>query len=184
MPHKDPVVRRAFLRSFNRERMARIRREWLTKHGPCAECGSPDNLELHYVGMGKANHRVFSYTPSRRDALLKDYQVLCHRCRDDRTSVPVETRAEILHLLMAGYGARSAAQIAGVDRSTVTRYWKSMDGASLKCGCGRDAKHTGPCWWRLPLKQLSIPRIEDLRNMRKARFTIRQIREYLRRKAQ
>ncbi len=70
----------------NAARKARRRQEWIVAHGPCAECGSWDELEVDHVDAGtKVSSNVWSWSQIRRDAELAKCQVLCHDCHKTKT---------------------------------------------------------------------------------------------------
>ena len=74
MPYKDPEAQRA----HQREWYARRRAEWIIAHGPCAICGSWEDLEVDHVDpTTKLSHRVWSWAKERREAELAKCQVLC-----------------------------------------------------------------------------------------------------------
>ena len=70
-------------RAFKRSRRA----DWFAQNGPCARCGSRDNLELdHIARANKVSHRIFDLGDERREAELTKCQVLCHRCHVTKTN--------------------------------------------------------------------------------------------------
>lgn len=82
MPYKDPGRQR----KYQRERNARIRREWLQENGPCAQCGNAENLNVDHVDPEtKISHNVWSWSKSRREAELAKCQVLCQVCHFAKT---------------------------------------------------------------------------------------------------
>lgn len=84
MPYKDKETQR----KFQRLRVARIRKEWMSANGPCVKCGSDDRLEVdHIVGELKVSHRVWSWSEVRRSAELSKCQVLCHECHLKKSRV-------------------------------------------------------------------------------------------------
>lgn len=83
MPYKDPDEQRR----FQRERVARIRAEWLDANGPCVDCGSSERLEVDHVDPAtKITHNVWSWTEKRRLAELAKCVVRCHDCHLAKTS--------------------------------------------------------------------------------------------------
>jgi hypothetical protein len=83
VPYKD----RAKQRRYQRERLARARRDWLTENGPCVRCGSSYELEVDHVDPNeKVAHSVWSWAPERRAAELAKCQVLCRSCHQTKTA--------------------------------------------------------------------------------------------------
>lgn len=73
MPYADLAQQR----KYQREWMARRRAEWLAGKS-CAICGSTENLEVDHVDpSAKVEHRVWSWTATRREEELAKCQVLC-----------------------------------------------------------------------------------------------------------
>ena len=82
MPYKD----RAEQNRYQRERAARLRREWLLVNGPCRSCGSWENLEVDHVDpKEKEQHRVWTWSKTRREAELAKCQPLCIDCHRAKT---------------------------------------------------------------------------------------------------
>lgn len=62
-------------------RLKRRRREWVAANGPCARCGSGEELEVDHVDPSmKVDHKVWSWSQVRREAELSKCQVLCRAC--------------------------------------------------------------------------------------------------------
>lgn len=81
MPYADPQRQR----EYQREWIAERRREWLEGKS-CVVCGSMEKLEIDHIdGSQKVSHRVWSWTPARRDAELEKCQVLCMPHHWDKT---------------------------------------------------------------------------------------------------
>ena len=82
MAYLDKQVQREYQKNW----MAKRRLEWITKHGPCADCGSSEKLEIHHQDpMQKVTHYVWSLREERREAELKKCIVLCKQCHHKRT---------------------------------------------------------------------------------------------------
>jgi len=92
MPYKDPEAQR----KYQREWMARRRKEWFEQNGPCVDCGSNENLELDHVDRRfKVSHRIWSWSAARREAELAKCVARCSPCHDGKTLVLGEyTRGE------------------------------------------------------------------------------------------
>jgi hypothetical protein len=71
-------------RRYNREWMAKRRAEFFADE-TCADCGSHEHLELDGSDCSDpVNHRVWSWSTSRRAAELAKYAVRCSSCRVQR----------------------------------------------------------------------------------------------------
>jgi len=86
MPYKDREAQRA----YQREWMARRRREWIEAHGPCVDCGSwTDDLEVDHADPASKVMNptlVWSRRAAVRDAELAKCVVRCHNCHLRKTS--------------------------------------------------------------------------------------------------
>ena len=81
MPFANPEDKRA----YDRERAARLRREWLLANGPC-RCGSWEDLEMHHKDPAqKVSHRIWNWSAERRAAELAKCEPLCKRCHKAET---------------------------------------------------------------------------------------------------
>jgi 5-methylcytosine-specific restriction endonuclease McrA len=81
-----PMATKQEQRTYQREWMAKRRWAWLSVQGPCAECGSEEDLQLDHVDpAAKVSHRVWSWTEERRLAELAKCQVLCLPCHVEKT---------------------------------------------------------------------------------------------------
>lgn len=81
MPYKDREKQRA----FQREWIKRRRAEWFAANGPCAQCGTTNDLIAASPKPGKPiPHRVWTYSEKRRDAVLAKCVVLCRKCYLER----------------------------------------------------------------------------------------------------
>ena len=83
MPYKDPARQR----EYEREWVARRRREWLVANGPCVDCGNWDNPEVDHVDPStKVTHNVWSWAKVRREAELAKCVVRCTDCHKKKSS--------------------------------------------------------------------------------------------------
>lgn len=81
MPIKDPEARRKYAREW----VAKRRAEWLADKA-CVICGSTDRLEIDHVDRNtKVNHRIWSWSKTRRDEELAKCQVLCYEHHLEKT---------------------------------------------------------------------------------------------------
>jgi 5-methylcytosine-specific restriction endonuclease McrA len=82
MPYKDLKRQRA----YQREWMARQRREYLATAGGCVECGATENLHVDHIDREtKVSHRIWSWRKELRDAELAKCQILCAICHRAKT---------------------------------------------------------------------------------------------------
>lgn len=90
MPYADPAQQA----EYQREWIARRRAAWFADKA-CAWCGETDDLELdHENAQAKVDHRVWSWSRSRREAELAKCQVLCHTCHKIKTELVGENHPE------------------------------------------------------------------------------------------
>lgn len=131
VPYADPEAQRR----YQREWMARRRREWLDENGPCVDCGSWEELEVDHVDPAtKTTHAVWSWSAARREAELAKCVVRCHDCHAAKTAANHEhTRGEshgraklcerdvreIRSLARSGCTLRELATMFGISRSSV-----------------------------------------------------------------
>jgi len=79
--------RREYLRRYQKEWLRNRRSAWLEENGPCARCGSKENLHIDHIDPDiKIDHRVWSWKKERRDLELSKCQVLCRSCHHTKTS--------------------------------------------------------------------------------------------------
>jgi len=84
MPYKDPAQQKEYQRVW----IANRRTRWVKKNGPCATCGSTEDLQVDHVDpRRKATHRVWSWKKERREAELARCQVLCDSCHKEKIAV-------------------------------------------------------------------------------------------------
>lgn len=83
MPYKDNDRRREYQRAWVRKN----RQSWISNNGPCAACGSLENLEVDHIDRTKKEtHKVWSWSKKRRDRELNKCQVLCETCHKEKTA--------------------------------------------------------------------------------------------------
>ena len=81
MPIQNNVERREYQREWMRKR-----RNAFFDGRKCAYCGSEDNLELDHVDPStKVDHKVWSWSESRRNEELEKCQPLCDQCHSKKT---------------------------------------------------------------------------------------------------
>lgn len=87
--------RKQYIREYQRRWIAQRRRDWIDANGPCAKCGSWDELEVDHKD---ASTKVFnpSYLWSlavsnpKRIAELAKCWVLCKTCHNTKTTISGE----------------------------------------------------------------------------------------------
>ncbi len=83
VPYKDKAKQAAYQNASNKRRRA----EWITAHGPCKRCGSQKQLEVDHIDpKKKVDHKVWSWSKTRREAELAKCQVLCRKCHQKKTT--------------------------------------------------------------------------------------------------
>ena len=98
MPYKDKAVQRAWQNAW----MKRRRQEWLDENGPCIDCGSDIDLEVHHVDpTTKIAHCVWSWREDRRLTELAKCVVKCKECH--QTQHHEEMRNLVVHGSINGY---------------------------------------------------------------------------------
>lgn len=102
MGYKDPDQQRAYQHRWITGR----RDAWIAEHGPCAECGSGERLEVDHVDPSTKCFnpaRIWSLSEEKRAAELAKCQVLCYACHKEKTrrqratDPPHGTRARYTH---------------------------------------------------------------------------------------
>lgn len=83
MPYKNLEQQREYQRNW----MAQRRKEWFDLNGPCADCGTQDNLELDHVDReGKISHKVWSWSKVRMEEELAKCVARCEKCHQIKTN--------------------------------------------------------------------------------------------------
>ena len=82
MPYKDPAKQR----EYQRMHYAGVRARWFEENGPCSECKSWIDLELHHRDPEKKiSHKIWSWSKRRRDDELAKCDALCKSCHKKHT---------------------------------------------------------------------------------------------------
>lgn len=77
-----------------REKRANGRERWIRENGPCANCGSTNNLEIDHVDKNSKDPRlrrrrslssIWSWSEENRATELAKCQVLCHDCHTEKS---------------------------------------------------------------------------------------------------
>jgi len=141
--------RRAYLRTYQRQWLAERRAEWFREHGPCALCGSSDDLQLDHIDpQQKVSHNVWSWSEQRRTAELAKCQVLCALCHYAKT------------------GAENSRPLP--PHGTRNRYNRGR----CRCDACRDANRVRGNRWRHGLPAGESPRALNVRERRLERLRV------------
>ena len=98
MPYKNKEAQIAYQVQWMKNR----RDLWLKDNGPCRECGSCENLEVHHTNPDeKEEHRIWSWSDKRRSEELSKCRVLCQSCHRKETREQVRT--PLVHGTLNGY---------------------------------------------------------------------------------
>lgn len=135
--------RREYLRNYQRNWIARRRKDWFDKNGPCVICGSMEQLELDHINPeDKITHVVWSLSEGKRNLELSKCQVLCRTCHKRKTSEYNRSRLKgkpnyrdrtlrpevvdgIRKLSRLGLTQRFIAELYGTGRRVVQRIQKN-----------------------------------------------------------
>lgn len=90
------------LEERNKRRHAREhgrRAQWIAEHGPCAECGASEDLEVDHVDpttkdpalRGRRAHAIWGWREGRRIPELAKCQALCHACHAAKSAEELRT---------------------------------------------------------------------------------------------
>lgn len=87
MPFKDKEKQKEAQRRWYLEVAKPRREQWIKEHGPCARCGSWENLQVDHVDrVKKVSHRIWTWAEERRNVELVKCQVLCEICHYKKTN--------------------------------------------------------------------------------------------------
>jgi 5-methylcytosine-specific restriction endonuclease McrA len=115
-------------RKYQREWMARRRLAHL--HGKfCAQCNSPDNLEIDHIDPAlKIDHKIWSWSLKRQEAELLKCQILCRTCHQQKTTS--ETYKPREHGTSAMYRAGCRCGLCKEDARIRIATWREKRKAS------------------------------------------------------
>lgn len=68
----------------------RRRDDWIAENGPCARCGSQEDLQVDHIDPATKSMnpaRIWSLSAAKREAELVKCQVLCGACHREKTQV-------------------------------------------------------------------------------------------------
>ncbi len=106
MPYKDKEKQNR----YQNNRLKTRRMNWLNENGPCAKCGSSENLEVDHIDPSmKETHNIWSWSEERRNVELAKCQVLCAKCHGIKTGKENAQRLTkiIEHGTLLGYMTRA-----------------------------------------------------------------------------
>jgi len=117
-------------REYQRQWMAARRAEWFAENGPCALCGSWDDLELDHVDPAtKVHHVVWSWSKARREAELAKCRALCETCHKAKSKTEVVrgeqngaaklTAQLVREIRVSDLPHRQIARMVGVDEKNI-----------------------------------------------------------------
>lgn len=127
VPYKDAETQRRYQRDLLKCRRA----AWLEENGPCACCGSDENLQVDHIDPRlKVSHNVWSWSEQRRARELAKCQVLCTDCHKVKTRT--DKSRPIRHGTVNGYTNRRCRCVAcckaNTDRKRTYRQRRRDDG--------------------------------------------------------
>lgn len=94
MPYKN----RKKQNDYQLKRYHRLRQAWFDENGPCAQCGSNENLEVDHIDPSKKiTHTLWSRSKAFREKELSKCQVLCHSCHKEKTLKDQHIAAQLKH---------------------------------------------------------------------------------------
>ena len=81
-----PMRTKELQREYQRQWIAKRRKDWFDANGPCVRCGSWERLELDHIDhTTKITHRIWSWAEERRLKELAKCQILCHFCHGQKS---------------------------------------------------------------------------------------------------
>lgn len=145
MPYADPNRQREYQRRW----MEKRRSDWFAANGPCADCGSSDDLQLDHLDFRKkVSHRLWSWSATRREEELAKCVARCRPCHQTKTNAEESCPSrrgsknphsrlieadvvEIRRRLARGEPRRAIAMAFSIDRCAVEdilygRTWKHV----------------------------------------------------------
>ena len=99
-------------REYQRNWLRNKRDAWIEEHGPCKECGSEINLELHHIDEkdpSLATHMgssIFSMRKDKQELELAKCIVLCEECHKRVTAENAGHLMHGTHSMYTNHGCR------------------------------------------------------------------------------
>lgn len=114
-------------RRYQREWQAKRRSDWIDSRGPCAVCGSNENLEVDHINPAtKLDHRVWNWAEPRRLKELAKCQILCSDHHKEKTA---KYRALVLkHGTASMYSRGCRCDSCRVSTSAAKAFWRKNTG--------------------------------------------------------
>jgi len=127
-----PMATKELQKKYQREWMAKRKRQWIVENGPCVDCGSNLNLEVDHIKPAlKINHNVWSWKKFRRDRELRKCQVLCSLCHQKKTN---RQRHRSPHGTHNRYGSNCRCRPCSLAHNKYVREWRYSKGLRIKNG--------------------------------------------------
>ena len=76
------------------------RQEWISNNGPCAHCGTWDNLEIDHIDSSSKEYeinRIWQRTQELRDYELAKCQALCNTCHVTKSTLEQKASKPTTH---------------------------------------------------------------------------------------
>ena len=80
--------RKEYMRAYQREWIKKRRNAWISENGPCAKCGSIEQLEVDHIDYSQKKlhpRELWTRQTQIRTAELAKCQVLCRKCHRQKT---------------------------------------------------------------------------------------------------
>lgn len=125
MATSNSNTRREYMRTYQRDWLARRRSEWVQANGPCRQCGSGKDLEVDHIDpktktMATAN--IWSRRKEVREAELIKCQVLCGPCHQEKTSAH-QKRPDIHGALHMYHKRKCRCRLC---KDAIVEYWRDL----------------------------------------------------------
>lgn len=129
----DHEKRLAYVRRYQREWIAKRRQDWIDENGPCAKCGSAEDLEVDHVDpSSKMFNPAAIWSLSRRNpvrvAELAKCQVLCYSCHLTKTGEYSGWNREASHGTSTRYSRGCRCQECRNEVTRQKREWRARTG--------------------------------------------------------
>jgi hypothetical protein len=83
-----------------KKRRNALRQEWISNNGPCAHCGTWDNLEIDHINPATKEYiinRIWQRTQEIRDYELAKCQALCNTCHIAKSTLEQKEKKPTTH---------------------------------------------------------------------------------------
>lgn len=118
-------------REYQREWLRKRRTAWLSDNGPCAKCGSWDDLEVDHINPSEKSPllvgwngtgKMWSWSKVRLAEELSKCQVLCKTCHSEKTAFEYEIKREHGRNMYEKYGCRCNVCKEAKRKNNAKRY--------------------------------------------------------------